>query len=71
MADDHHYAFYARFLPPLAARSALIFFQQGGGAVFTADQIRVFSPPLSGKLAAEGFCRIDWVRLLTRGSGRC
>jgi hypothetical protein len=32
----------------------LNFFQQGGGAVFTADQIRVFSTPLGGQLAAEG-----------------
>jgi hypothetical protein len=44
----------------------LNFFQQGGGAVFTADQIRVFSTPLGGQLAAEGLRQDDWVRLLTR-----
>ncbi|STT01014.1 Uncharacterised protein [Klebsiella pneumoniae] len=49
MADDHHYAFLREvFFTAAGGAFGLNFFQQGGGAVFTADQIRVFSPPLSG-----------------------
>lgn len=57
MFDNHHYAFYARLFTAAGSAFGLNFFQQRSGAVFTADEIRVFSTPLGGKLAAEGFRR--------------
>jgi hypothetical protein len=66
MFDNHITLFYARFLPPLAARSALI---------FSSSAAALFSPLMRSGFSArhwavssprKAFARIDWVRLLTR-----
>jgi hypothetical protein len=61
--------FYARFFTAAGGAFGFNFFQQGGGAVFTADEIRVFSTPLGGKLAAEGFCQDRLGEAVDAGQG--